>query len=144
MDQKLESLRRCLARVRSKQPFSPEQLASDFDLQDIIALNLTRAVQMAVDTAAHMVAGLDLPAPSTMGESFDRLVQAKVIEASLAQQLKAAVGFRNVAVHNYSNVNWQTVHAIVLHHLQDFDAFAKAVLLHQENLDCPVKPGNDK
>ena len=141
MDQKLESLRRCLARIRSKQPFSPEQLASDFDLQDIVALNLTRAVQMAVDTAAHMVAGLDVPAPSTMGESFDRLVQAKVIEASLAQQLKAAVGFRNVAVHNYSNVNWQTVHAIVSQHLQDFDNFAKAVLLHQEKPGLPGQAG---
>jgi len=136
IDQKLESLRRCLTRIRSKLPFTSEQLASDFDLQDIIALNLTRAVQLAVDMAAHMVAGLDLPAPSTMGESFDRLVQAQVIDAVLAQQLKNAVGFRNVAVHNYNNVNWQTVHTIVLNHLQDFDAFAKAVLQKQENMNA--------
>ena len=103
IEQKLESLRRCLARIRSKQPFTSEQLASDFDLQDIIALNLTRAVQLSVDMAVHMVAGLDMPAPSTMGESFDRLVQANVIDATLAQKLKSAVGSRNVAVHNYSN-----------------------------------------
>lgn len=133
--QKLESLRRCLARIRSKQPFNAEQLAADFDLQDIVALNLTRAVQLSVDMAAHIVSSLELPAPTTMGESFDRLFQAHLIDAVLAQQLKAAVGFRNVAVHNYSNVNWQTVHAIVLNHLQDFDAFAKAVLQHQDNLD---------
>lgn len=140
IDQKLESLRRCLARIRSKQPFTPEQLASDFDLQDIVALNLTRAVQLAVDMAAHMVAALDLPAPSTMGESFDRLAQAQVIDASLARQLKSAVGFRNVAVHNYSNVNWQTVHTIVDQHLRDFDAFAIAVLQHQDKLDVGSNP----
>jgi len=140
IDQKLESLRRCLARIRSKQPFTPEQLASDFDLQDIVALNLTRAVQLAVDMAAHMVAALDLPAPSTMGESFECLAQARVIDPSLARQLKCAVGFRNVAVHNYSNVNWQTVHTIVDQHLQDFDAFAIAVLQHQDKLDAGFNP----
>lgn len=138
--QKLESLRRCLARIRSKQPFTAEQLAGDFDLQDIVALNLTRAVQLSVDMAAHIVASLELPAPTTMGESFDRLAQAQLIDAMLAQQLKAAVGFRNVAVHNYSNVNWQTVHVIVLNHLQDFDAFAQAVVQHQESLDSGSSP----
>ena len=138
--QKLESLRRCLARIRSKQPFTAEQLAGDFDLQDIVALNLTRAVQLSVDMAAHIVASLELPAPTTMGESFDRLAQAQLIDAMLAQQLKASVGFRNVAVHNYSNVNWQTVHAIALNHLQDFDAFAQAVVQHQESLDSGSSP----
>lgn len=133
--QKLESLRRCLGRIRSKQPFDAEQLAGDFDLQDIVALNLTRAVQLSVDVATHIVAGLELTAPGTMGESFDRLAQVKLIDVKLAQQLKAAVGFRNVAVHNYSSVNWQMVHSIALNHLQDFDAFANAVVQHQERQD---------
>lgn len=143
IEQKLESLRRCLARIRSKQPFTPERLTSDFDLQDIVALNLTRAVQLAVDMAAHMVASLELPAPSTMGESFERLAQAGLIDTVLAQQLKGAVGFRNVAVHNYDNVNWQTVHAIVEHRLQDFDAFAKAVRSAQQAMDSTEKPESD-
>jgi uncharacterized protein YutE (UPF0331/DUF86 family) len=132
IDQKLESLRRCLGRIRSKLPFTPEQLETDFDLQDIVTLNLTRSVQLAVDMAAHIVSGLDLPAPTTMGESFDRLAQGHVIDSELAHQLKNAVGFRNVAIHNYNNVNWQIVHVIVQHHLYDFDAFAKAVLIQQE------------
>lgn len=131
IEQKLESLRRCLSRIRSKQPFTAEQLATDFDLQDIIALNLTRAVQLSVDVAAHLVANLELPAPSTMGESFDRLAQARLIDSALAEKLKAAVGFRNIAVHSYNLVNWLTVHSIVENHLQDFDAFARAVVKNQ-------------
>lgn len=129
---KLESLRRCLARIRSKQPFTPEQLASDYDLQDIVSLNLTRAVQLAVDIASHQVAGLDVPAPTTMGESFDRLAQAGLIQNDLAARLKAAVGFRNIAVHNYSIMNWATVHAIVNTHLNDFDEFAQIATLRSQ------------
>lgn len=46
IEQKLESLRRCLQRIKEKSPPSPETLAGDPDLQDILTLNLTRAVQL--------------------------------------------------------------------------------------------------
>ena len=49
IEHKLESLRRCLQRVADKCPPNPEMLERDPDLQDIIALNLTRAVQLCVD-----------------------------------------------------------------------------------------------
>lgn len=46
IEQKLESLRRCLKRIETKCPANAEILASDFDLQDILALNLSRAIQL--------------------------------------------------------------------------------------------------
>lgn len=51
IEQKLESLRRCLQRIETKCPAAAETLAADFDLQDIVALNLSRAVQLCVDIA---------------------------------------------------------------------------------------------
>ena len=125
--QKLESLRRCLARIRSKEPISLDVLQKDYDLQDIVSLNLTRAVQMAVDIGAHMVSAQMQAAPATMGETFDQLGRMGVISEELALQLKKSVGFRNVAIHNYNAVNWAIVFSILQGHLQDFDAFAKAV-----------------
>ena len=44
INRKLESLRRCIARIMSKIPITQEALRSNDDLQDIIALNLKRAV----------------------------------------------------------------------------------------------------
>lgn len=127
--QKLESLRRCLARIRSKEPISLDLLQEDYDLQDIVSLNLTRAVQMAVDIGAHMVSAQTQAAPATMGETFDQLGRMGVISEALALKLKKSVGFRNVAVHNYNAVNWAIVFNILQDHLQDFDAFAKAIAL---------------
>ena len=46
IDQKLESLRRCIKRAREKCPTDLDALVRSFDLQDIITLNLTRAVQL--------------------------------------------------------------------------------------------------
>jgi len=130
IDQKLDSLRRCLARIRSQEPLSPEKLANNFDTQDIVSLNLTRAVQLAVDIGAHMVSAQQLAAPNTMGETFDQLQQLGVVSADLASQLKKSVGFRNIAVHNYSSVNWVVVHSIVHEHLKDFDDYAQSIVHH--------------
>ena len=125
--QKLESLRRCLARIRSKEPISLGVLQKDYDLQDMVSLNLTRAVQMTVGIGAHMVSVQMQAAPATMGETFDQLGRMSVISEELALQLKKSVGFRNVAIHNYNAVNWAIVFSILQAHLQDFDAFAKAI-----------------
>jgi sugar O-acyltransferase (sialic acid O-acetyltransferase NeuD family) len=95
-------------------------LLTDLDLQDILALNLSRAVQLSVDMGAHIVAQLEVPAPGTMGQTFDLLADQGVLTRELAQQLKKAVGFRNIAVHNYDAINWLMVHSITRDHLSDF------------------------
>ena len=127
IEEKLESLRRCLQRVAEKCPSNPDTLGRDPDLQDIVTLNLSRAVQLCVDLGAHLIADLDVPPPDTMGQTFDALAQVGVIPEPLAQQLKKAVGFRNIAVHHYEKIDWTIVHRIALHHLNDFSEFAKVI-----------------
>ncbi|MCL1476869.1 DUF86 domain-containing protein [Marinobacter sp. M3C] len=124
--QKLESLRRCIQRVELKLPDNVETLLTDLDAQDIVSLNLTRAVQMSVDIASHWLAGhSESTAPKTMGQAFDALANSGVIEHDLAIRMRKSVGFRNVMVHNYDDVNWEIVFAICQYHLGDFRAFAK-------------------
>jgi uncharacterized protein YutE (UPF0331/DUF86 family) len=105
---------------------------TDIDLQDIVALNLSRAVQICVDIGAHLIAGMDVPPPDTMGQTFDLLAQGGVLDRDLASRLKKAVGFRNIAVHNYENINWEIVHSIVKFHLAGFSEFAKVVAMKLE------------
>jgi uncharacterized protein YutE (UPF0331/DUF86 family) len=54
VEQKLESLRHCLRRIEVKCPTDAQTLATDPDLQDIVSLNLSRAVQVCVDIGAHV------------------------------------------------------------------------------------------
>ena len=127
--QKLESLRRCLRRVKEKCPKDVDALSEDYDAQDILALNLTRAVQLCVDIGAHLVAGTQLSPPDTMGQTFDILMEAGIINADLAGRMKKAVGFRNLAIHNYDAINWAIVYAIARYRLMDFEDFAKAIVM---------------
>ncbi len=126
LDQKLESLRRCIARVQSKRTASLEALVVDVDAQDVIVLNLSRSVQLCVDIAMHHLANTDAPVPQTMGQSFEQLATLGVIDSALALRMRKAVGFRNLAVHSYDTIEWAVVFAIATEHLDDFRAFAKA------------------
>lgn len=124
---KLESLRRCVERIADKTPSSADRLAHDPDLQDIIALNLQRAVQLCVDLAAHVIADTSSKAPSTMADNFAILQEANVITPALAERMMKTVGFRNIAVHSYQTIDWNIVYQICTRHLDDFRQFAKAI-----------------
>lgn len=134
IEEKLESLRRCVERIRARCPKDAAALAADPDLQDIVTLNLTRAVQLAVDLAAMRIASSDLPPPDTMGEAFASLATLGVIEERLAQRLKAAVGFRNIAIHSYRSIDWEIVFNISKTCLDDFRDLAAAI-------DASASPG---
>lgn len=136
INSKLESLRRCLDRIHSKLPLTVERIRSDYDLQDIICINLERAVQTSVDIAAHVMSEKDAPPPSTMAEGFLRLAELHVISAPIAERMQKAVAFRNILVHNYTDINWDIVFNIVTHHLTDFVQFAQAIdhLTNENNL----------
>ncbi len=99
----------------------------DPDLQDIIALNLQRAVQLCVDLAAHVIADTDARPPSTMAENFEILKDLKLLTPALAERMTKAVGFRNIAVHSYQTIDWNIVFHICRDHLGDFKQFAQAV-----------------
>jgi uncharacterized protein YutE (UPF0331/DUF86 family) len=102
---------------------------TDPDLPDILALYLSSAVQVCVDISAHVVSGMQVPPPDTIGQTFDLLAQAGVLSGTLADRMKKAVGFRNIAVHSYEAIDWPIVHSIASKHLADFSEFAKSVSL---------------
>ncbi len=127
LNEKWESLRRCLKRVEDKTPATTGDLARDVDAQDIIVLNWQRAVQTCVDIAAHVISELELAAPRTMADTFITLRDGGVLSPDTSLALVRATGFRNVAVHAYTAIDWAIVHRICREHLSDFRSFAREV-----------------
>ena len=125
---KLESLSRCISRIEEKHPQSIEILKSDYDLQDIIVLNLERMVQLAVDAGLHILADYPRSRPSSMVDVFSEMAAINIIDEQNAQNLIMAVGFRNIAVHEYCSLDWTIVWSILENRLSDFKVFSRSVL----------------
>ena len=124
---KLESLRRCVERVRTRTPASAEELGTSYDAQDIVCLNLERAVQACVDIAAHVVSDSECAVPDTMAGTFDALERQGVLSRELAERMRRAVGFRNISVHAYQTLDWEIVYSIATKRLDDFVEFGRAI-----------------
>lgn len=124
---KIESLRRCIARIEQRRAATPAQLQGDLDRQDVVSLNLTRAVQLCVDIAMHVLADTGEAAPVTMGDAFAALARQALISEPLSRRLRAAVGFRNIVVHSYQSIDWAIVHSLTHTGLEDFRTFAAAI-----------------
>ena len=60
-----------------------------------------------------------------MGNAFRILESEKIIPQKLADQLVAAVGFRNLSVHSYDQINWDIVWSIITKDIRVFKDFAR-------------------
>lgn len=134
IEEKTESLRLCLQRVQEKTPDNVESLQSDVDLQDILVLNLTRAVQLCVDIGSHLISGSDMPAPTSMGDTFVKLEELKIVSSATRQAMQQAVGFRNLAVDQYEAINWALVWEIATLRVADVNQFCAEVWAHLNGL----------
>ncbi|MCW2279131.1 type VII toxin-antitoxin system HepT family RNase toxin [Heliophilum fasciatum] len=124
---KVATIRRCLMRIREKTELCPEKLI-DLDVQDIFVLNLQRAIQACIDTAAHMISGNGWGLPSSLKDHFDILARHNVLEQELANQLKKMTGFHNIAVHDYQALELVVLQRILQNHLVNIEDFYEAIL----------------
>ncbi len=124
---KLESLIRCIHRIKDQNISKLEELEQNIDKQEIIILNLQRAVQLCVDVGNHILLDYRTQTPTTMADTFKYLAENMLISKENAEQLSHAVGFRNIAVHQYENIDCKIVFSIITQHLDDFKTFAASI-----------------
>ncbi|MCK9462272.1 MAG: DUF86 domain-containing protein [Proteobacteria bacterium] len=125
---KCDTIERCLKRVELVYGERKDALETDFDVQDVLVLNLQRACQAAIDLAMHLVRRGALGLPQHSAEAFALLEGAGVVDRTLAARLKAMVGFRNVAVHQYQALDLAIVRSIIERGAADFRAFVAVAL----------------
>ena len=127
---KIQIIRRCCERIREEYAGNFENL-QNFTKQDSIILNIQRACEAAIDIAMHLVSEHQLGIPQSSRDAFDLLIRNRLLPEQLGKKLKSMVGFRNIAVHNYQQLNLEIVKTIIEQHLDDFSELAESILKAQ-------------
>jgi len=122
---KLARIESCVADLRRLARI--DRIATDIRERRFIEHSLQIAIQAAVDIAAHVVSDERLGEPRTNRELFDLLERHEWLNIPLAQALRNMVGFRNVIVHGYDDVDLQVVRDVVTNHLGDLEAFVAVI-----------------
>lgn len=63
------------------------------------------AIEACIDAAQHVIAADGLGTPASNAEAFRLLRRAGILPSDVATSLAGAVGFRNVLVHGYAEVD---------------------------------------
>lgn len=116
---KIDTIERCINRIREVYDDNPENL-NDYTKQDSIVLNIQRACEASIDLAMHVISEKKLGVPQSSRDGFEVLNKNNLIDDKLTKNLKAMVGFRNIAVHDYKKIEIKIVQMIIEKHLEDF------------------------
>lgn len=123
---KLGTIDRCVTRIRRITGGKPDAV-DDLDIEEIVVLNLQRAIQAAIDLTAHLISGRGWGLPQSLKDHFRILADQHVVIPALATRLQAMVGFRNIAVHDYEQLDRAILKAILRDRLGDLEEFAAAI-----------------
>ncbi len=126
---KLSNIQNCLRRIRDVTHLDPE-LLDELNIQDIFVLNLQRTIQSSIDLAAHVVAAEELGLPSSLKDNFVLLERAGILTKDETLKMSRMVGFRNIAVHDYQNLDLAVLKSILVIHLPDIEEFTRRLLDH--------------
>lgn len=120
-------LERCLARVRELTTDGATVL-TDQTVEDAVVLNLQRACETCIDIAMRLVARHRAGLPQDSREAFTLLERAGLLPAEVADSMRRMVGFRNIAVHQYQDLDRAIVGDIATRRLGEFEALASAAM----------------
>lgn len=125
--EKVANIQYCLKRIHEVTHLDPKNL-DEIQIQESFILNLQRAVQSAIDLATHIVSSTGLGLPKVLRENFQILSQNNIIDNELGQRLENMVGFRNIAIHDYSRISVEYLKSILINNLKDLEDFYTIIL----------------
>lgn len=122
---KLDEYQKSLLRF---QDLSLTEYRDDDDIQTIVERKLQLAIQTCIDIANYIISLQNLHIPDNEENIFLVLSQEGIIGDDLAERMKGMVNFRNILVHEYSEIDNEIVRTQLTENLQDFDEFARSIV----------------
>jgi uncharacterized protein YutE (UPF0331/DUF86 family) len=124
---KYESIERCINRINEEYAGDSSNL-DNYTKADAILLNLQRACELVIDISAYVVSTRKLGMPQTKKENFDLLLSNNLIDEKTCKNMKDIIDFRNIAVHDYQEIDEDILKDVIENHLNDLLDFARNML----------------
>ena len=117
-----------VARLDRFAPLTVDEFISNQDAVDVACYRLMVAIEAALALCYHVSARRLRKAPEDYASCFAVLQEAALLPADLTARLQRMARFRNLLVHMYWKIDYERVHGIIQHDLQDLRAFVAVVV----------------
>jgi uncharacterized protein YutE (UPF0331/DUF86 family) len=123
----LDALEGYLAELRSFQSVSREDLIREPALHHLAERFLHLACESVLDIAHHTISDQGYRQARSYKDAMDILCEEGLIDRPLADRLKGWMGFRNVLVHLYLEIDHGRTYDAIQDDLGDLEQFAMAM-----------------
>lgn len=128
LGRKLAQMDTYLNQMREFSKTSVAVYKGDWKTQRIVERTLQILIELCTDIANHIISDKGMRLPTGYADTFEVLMENKVISKSLFKTMEKMAKFRNVVVHQYEKVDAEIVVSILRKRLGDFEKYKKAVI----------------
>lgn len=125
---KFSQLDEYLGYLKDIQKVNKTSFLSDYHFFGLAERYLQLAIQMLIDVGQMIIIEGGLPKAPEPQEIFSILFNHKIISGELANKLTGIVGFRNILVHEYEDIDREEVYKYLQGRLDTFTLFKKEIL----------------
>lgn len=97
---------------RMKEEYKSDTSLENYTHIDAMILNIERACQAAIDLAMHLVSINHSGIPQNSADAFILLEKSGLISRTVAEKMVSMTGFRNVAIHEYLELEMEILRSI--------------------------------
>lgn len=124
---RLDALESYLAELRTFGEVSREEFVREPAIHHLAERFLHLACECVLDIAHHLIADQGLPQANSYKNTMEILRQEGILDQDLAERLKKWMGFRNVLVHFYLDIDHGRSHDAIRQDLGDLERFAASM-----------------
>lgn len=124
---KLRELEKYTRELHDLKRLTAQEIRSSLQKAWSVEHGLQLAIQCVIDVGSHILAAIGENRIDEYADIIDRLGERKIIPPDFAQGIRDMVGFRNVLVHEYVDVDVDRVCQILQNRLGDFEKFASHI-----------------
>lgn len=118
---RLEKLNESLDYLEQAQVYTFEEFVSDIEVHSAVERNLQLAIEALNDMASHVVADEGLGTVEQAQDLPSIFEEQDLIDSELRDTWSDMIGFRNVLVHDYVDLDRELVYEVVQERLDDIE-----------------------
>jgi uncharacterized protein YutE (UPF0331/DUF86 family) len=129
--QKLETLDKVLAELRSLGHIDLSDIRYNWQLQRIVERDLQVLVEIVIDICNRILSLSGQSPAASSGSAIERCIELGILSDDPAY--RKMVQLRNIIVHRYEYVDVEILADVVNNHLPDVERFKEEILVYVQN-----------
>ena len=124
----LSKLNFYVSELKKKKTVPLEVFLCNYDIQAVVERRMQESIETCIDIGNHIISDEKFRPAQTYREIFFVLKENKIISPNICNKLADLASFRNILVHDYTELDYKIVYTKLKNSISIFEQFIKNIL----------------